>query len=501
MKRLRVFIIIFSSCLVFAMPVLAKPIEVKSENFIFYGDVSEKSAISLIEGLEEYREIIFTLLNTEAHPEVIPVKIIAVRSPERVAELTGSAGAGGVYVSNLEGPVFVLNSKGGFRQGKPARQIALHEYTHHLLAGYTNEFYPRWYNEGFAEYLSTFEVSKKGVISIGLPNDGRAYALTNKSWIPMDVFVGAVRKYPYPNSDKRSVQRMQSLFYSQSWLAVHYIQSTKGYPEKFIAYLKLLNQFDAPADAFEQSFEMTPEAFGEILKAYFKKNRYLTSRITLRETYVPATPSVRKIEEAELAFQIGDAARHFRRRKDEGAFVLEKFDEALDEGGDSARISATKALMALRADDRANAKDLAEAAFRENPNSLKANLAMGAVLLDKYQAEGGPENLKQARARLKAAMRLDPNYIYAHYLYARTYYVTHADPSRQAVASAKEALRYYRSERFLGSNLEMASVLLNADEYSEARRVFEQATIWAPSPRLRRHARNILAEIGHTNKE
>ena len=474
----------------------AKPIEVRSENFVFYGDTSEKSAVTLIEGLEEYREIIFTLFQTEPGPETIPVKVIGVASPEKVGEITGRENASGVYVTTLEGPLFILSSKGGFRSGKPARQIALHEYTHHLIANYTNQHYPTWFNEGFAEYLSTFDVSKKGVVSIGLPNDGRAYALTQKKWFPMDRFVGAIRNYPYNNASDRNTRNVQSLFYSQSWLAVHYIQSTSGMSDKFKAYLKLINSADVPEDAFEQGFGMTPDEFGDRLRAYFKANRFLTSRITLKESYIPKKAKVREISKAELQFHQADASRFFSGSKEPSEYVTKLLAKAQADPQLSGDVALTQAFYAFKNDKLSEALSLAQTAVQKAPDDPRANVAVGAVSLELYERLGGSEHLTRARKVLKHAMRQDPDYVYAHYLYAKSYFITKSrSPSKQAVASAESALLYYRAKRFMGESLEMATVLMHTDNYRSALPTFIQVQKWGRYPRMRRFAERQIKEI------
>ena len=71
------------------------------------------------------------------------------------------------------------------------------------------------------------------------------------------------------------------MFYAQSWLAVHYLQSTPGMGKKFGQYMKLLKTGVKSVDAFETAFEMTPDEFGKVLRSYYKANRYNYATVEL----------------------------------------------------------------------------------------------------------------------------------------------------------------------------------------------------------------------------
>ncbi len=496
--RLSALKALLTGCLLWGLSTFAtaKPIEVKSENFIFYGDVSESSALSLIKGLEEYRSVIMALVQMEPGPEAVPIRIYGVKKPEDVTDITGSVGAAGVYITTLEGPVFVLSSQGGFRRGKQAMAIALHEYTHHLIANYTNRIYPRWYNEGIADYLSTFSMNKKGEVTIGFPLEMRAYALSQKNWIPMDTFVSAVRNYPFPNDGSRAADNVRSLFYGQSWLAVHYLQSTPAMNAKFNQYLNMINTFDTPVDAFETSFGMTPNDFGEALRDHFKDNRFLTSKITLKDDHTVDDPLVRKMTKSEMNFHKGEAARMFSLSRDRTEQALEFLEKASEEPGLSDRIQASKAMIAIQKQEWDQAIEYGRAAAEAPQAGSFALTSYANALLQKARdADVGRAPLDEARSVLTRALRQNPDNVYAHYLYATSFDIRRDPLTPQALESAKSALSYYRAEQFMGTNLELASVLVNAGEYGPVRPVLARIAAWGPTPGVRQFANRTLREL------
>ena len=295
----------------------AKPIEIKSENFIFVGNMRETDGKALILDLERYRQAVLQIFGMKnVPPEVVPVRIYSVRGDKALRKMVGRTDLAGVYKPTEDGPVFILSSKNGFRKGKQARHIALHEYSHHLLAAYTKDFFPLWFNEGMANYYSTFEVNKDGNLVIGRPYNPYGYPLSQKKWMPTSVVVNAIVNYPYQRTGRRSNGLTAgNFFYAQSWLAVHYIKSHKEELPKMVKYVDLINKGTRARPAFEQAFERTPEQFHQILKAYYKANRFSTITVTPLTDVREHDLTVRSLSKGEEAFHFGEAMRFFSAEK------------------------------------------------------------------------------------------------------------------------------------------------------------------------------------------
>ncbi len=498
--RVRLFTItfaVFVSALFGGVDSNAKPISVISENFEFYGDASEKAATEFVESLEAYRAILFTIYDINPGPEYLPVKIYGFKSQSRIEKLTGRNNIGGLYTTSLEGPAFLLSTEGGLKRGKPALTIAYHEYTHHVLSGFTNKVYPRWYNEGYADYLSTFDYDKrKGKFKLGLPSHGRAWALSQKKWLPYDVVLGSVRKYPFKSKGGKGNTAAQRLFYAQSWLATHYLQSTPAYKGKLAKYVDLLNEPNAPDDAFEIAMDVSIPDFEKEVRAYHKKNRYGYSIVTLNENVEIPSVQTQKISKAELRFRYGEAMRRMIRTKEGRDLAREFFDEAEEDLGRTAEISTSRALIALAENDLESAKSLAEDAFATAPDSRHVKRVLGIIELESYQKLGSQYgSINSARKYLISAMKAYPDDVTAHYYYAKSFEGNNGKPTKQAMSSAKSALGYYRSLDFMGSNLAMAKILENGGEETQSIPVYKRILTWARNPSFRRFAKHKLDRI------
>jgi len=125
-------------------------ISITSENFVLKGDISEREGKRLVTELEIFRRSLFKMVGEDYQTEENRVKVFAFRNTNVYQSVVNNKTAAGVYRPTPNGAVFVLNAQGGFKEGEPARRVAFHEFVHHIIATYTGQKFPRWYNEGYA---------------------------------------------------------------------------------------------------------------------------------------------------------------------------------------------------------------------------------------------------------------------------------------------------------------------------------------------------------------
>ncbi len=503
--------VIFSfalSCNLVTSLATAKAIEVKSENFVFVGNVREKDAKSLVLELEKYRSAILQLFGGDAFPEPVPVRIYSARNEKILKEMTGMTNIGGVYLSTLDGPIFILNAKNGFSRGQQARKIALHEYTHHLLAMYSNNFYPRWYNEGLADYFSTFKMNKKGQLIVGRPNQSYAYTLAQKNWMPTEIVVNSIRNYPFKSRGNKSGGLGSSdYFYAQSWLAVHYLQSTKGEAKNLKKYIQLLNANRSAESTFNESFGRTPQEFHKQLRAYYNKNKFQIVRMNPNYDVNVKPLRVTRLDNGLAEFHKAEAMRFFSGAKIKTASIEAQYNKAsaalAASGRKRAEILAAQADLASWDNNYVKAQDLITQALTISPKSAIVNRTAGMLYVYKNEAKDvtpRQADMKLARRHLKKAMLKNPDDMATHYQYAKTYVLVSDSPSAQALASAETALDYYRSINFVESNLAMARVLVQGKKYELADDAVNKALIWSSSMWGKANARTLRKILDQQQK-
>jgi len=468
---MRNFIISLLAFMCFAPNAHAEWAEAKSENIIFVGDTSEAIAAELVADLEEFRATLFKLMKIPTAREVIPIKIYGVKLPSDVEQITGKKGIVGSYRPKRAGPIIILNLKNIDDEQSPSLQTAYHEYAHHIISAYTNDIYPRWYNEGFADYISTFTMRSKTQAEIGVPSQRRVNRLKNDNWLDMDIVTKAVRQYPNSSTGRRE-------FYAQSWLAAHYIQSHPKYKKKFTTYLAFLNKGLNSASAFKKAFKMTPDAFGDKLKAYHAAGNYRTLLIELGEHHKRTAVTARQLSKGEESFHRGEAVRIIRRSSTGDKHAQNFYAASAAANGPIAQIHASKALIAIR-------------------NNRILQIA-GYIQLQSYKNKNTPSDkkqIRQARAYLKRAIRANSKNMEAHYDLVSTYAAADDTPSKQVVHSAVLCSKLYKHRDFMGGNLRVAEVLHRSGRSKQARPLIIKAKVWASSSGTRELAGQRLANL------
>lgn len=200
--------------LLWASPARAEWRRAESPNFILYGNLPERVLRERILLLEDYDHLLRTIIAVTEPPTPNKLHVYILdngRDLRTVQQMP--AGIVGFYAATPDGiAAFIDNSA-----ESAGNETLFHEYAHHFMRQYRPNAYPAWYVEGFAEYFMTARFSG-GRIDIGNYSPGRAYAIMQGQWLPMDRIL-----YGQP-LDFRGDAMGQ--FYAQSWLLVHYFYST-----------------------------------------------------------------------------------------------------------------------------------------------------------------------------------------------------------------------------------------------------------------------------------
>ena len=123
----------------------------ESTNFIANSSASEKKTLAMLENLEMFRAAVLQVANLRV-PEFAPkTEVLIFRTKKEFAALEPGKNVAG-YALYHDGRFLIVMRASGRKAW--ATQLIRHEYSH-ILLGYKEFPYPRWYNEGFAELMST----------------------------------------------------------------------------------------------------------------------------------------------------------------------------------------------------------------------------------------------------------------------------------------------------------------------------------------------------------
>ncbi|WP_108811263.1 hypothetical protein [Sphingorhabdus sp. Alg231-15] len=258
---------IFSLMLV--APAQAAWHEASSDHFIVYSNQSEKAVRKFADRLERYHDTMRLLFN---RPTTKPspsnrVTIYVVKNLGDVRALHGGdvKNIGGFYIPRAGGSLaIVAKVKSSRTEMSQSELILLHEYAHHFLMASAARTYPRWLNEGFAEFYGTAKFGGDGSVSVGLSSKGRAYELALAKDVPIELLLDT-KAY----AEKKS--KGYDSFYGQSWALyhmLHFSPDRKGQLSEYVA--RLAQSADEMAAA--------KGAFGDLDQLDKDLNRYLRQR-------------------------------------------------------------------------------------------------------------------------------------------------------------------------------------------------------------------------------
>jgi|GEM_PF-2331735 len=369
-----------------ASPALADPIKVESENIVFYGDTSASYAKQIVQKMEIFRKLIMTLDGVTPKPDDQKLTIYAFDTVVDLQRFADARGAAGIYTNGYDGPLMITPLRGAMDQDSFSNQVALHEYSHHILHGYRDTAYPRWYDEGFANYLSTFKI-EKGTIQLGRAAAKHAQGLFpgGPKWVDIEDVISAIRVYPFADrGSKRGILLNQ--FYAQSWLYVHYLHSNKELSPRFGDYLDRINRGEEPLSAFEKGFGVTPEEFHKAARAYWYDNEFKIQQFKPKPEFLTVDMKANKISQAELDLQMALGQRAFLAKG-----TLKSYSKKLNsyekKVGSTPLTMAARAAYYIVAEDYTQAELYAHSALAAEPESIEALRINGDLYFHKSHAD------------------------------------------------------------------------------------------------------------------
>ena len=428
-------------CLSFLLPssAWAKWTQVTSENFIVIGDGREKNIQKLALELERYRLFLSKITGTEYKSEALPVRVYAFYSTATFGRSFYSDSAAGVYAASLDGPIFIAYT------GRPETKISLtgdsiikHEYVHHYMYSAGQRNYPAWYREGLADFFSTYQY-KDGISEVGLIIPSRTYGLKAEKWLGWaKIFTGT--------SNFRTKNKYEySRAYSQSWIAVHYLQLNTERRTQLGTYLSAIRGGSGVEQAMAASFGVTRAQLGKEIRDYYRKGTIPLLRMKLDVDDYPTTLKTEKISKAESKFQLVYAGSFFAKgnseeQKEFRKTTRQRLEKYLKTNPSDIRALAALAEVSLHDDLIAEATNIVIRAKQTSPDHALTAFIEGLLLSEKGQKLDGlekKETVLQARDLFDKARKQNPLLAKAHYGYAYTWYLLGDKVTEEAILAAQ----------------------------------------------------------------
>lgn len=270
--------------IVVPLPVSALPRErdawlrVESDHFVFFSNASERSTRRIVFNLERLRDVLAQLNpGTELRSErplyiyvfednlsLAPYKLFRNGKP-----ITNIAG---FFLVSQEATYMVMQAE----LGMDVERLLYHEFLHYVL-GTTYNRLPLWFNEGMAEFYSTFHATDQHA-EIGRALPDHLETLREGNMIPLSRLFAVTHSSPDYNEDYR-----RGIFYAQSWALVHYLLlgNPERRPQTFQFFQNVARGAEA-SEAFRSAFQTTEAQIEKELRDYVRRSLFNYAQIPVK---------------------------------------------------------------------------------------------------------------------------------------------------------------------------------------------------------------------------
>jgi Tfp pilus assembly protein PilF len=495
------------SCFVFTLIFLAAAssaiakdewLQVRSKNFYLVGNASEKDIRKVGVKLEEFREtfrLVFanTNLVSSTPTNVIVFKSDAAFKPFKPRRADGKADnfIAGYFQSGEDANYIAVSAEGDDAQ---MYNTIFHEYVHFLInTNFPKSEVPQWFNEGLAEYYSTFAIENDQIAKLGLPDSNHLYLLQQTKLVPLEQLFKVSNRQLHAQGD-----HSRSIFYAESWALVHYlIQTNKG--EGLSKFLTAVINGTSEEKAFQAAFQINYAQMESELKKYVGKYTFQYHNITFKnkldfDTGMQTLPYT----EAETNARLADLLYHTNRPDDAEPLLL----AALKLDPEMSMANTTMGMVKIRQRKFDEAKQYLEKATAGDQKNHLAFYRYAYLLSREGRDEFGyarnfpKETADKMRTALKRAIALAPDFGESYDLLAFVAAVTNEQVD-EALTLLRQALKYQPgNERYA---MRIAELNIRLGKYDEASNVAARLS-QSGDDEIRMRAESLTAELNARKK-
>ena len=278
-------------------------LDARSDNFHIRSVLGEERTLELLRHLEITHRALGDGTGGSLRESPTATIILAVDDHDDYVAIGAPSFTSGYFFSDLRETAILIEDA----PGSPGVQVILHEYAHYLSRLTGRMRYPRWFEEGNAEYLSHSRLHSQA-LEFALPAERHMATLAHADWLPWTEVL--------ETSDTAALGLDQgALFYAQSWLLVHYLRSRpdadQSLPQALAHYSRLVADNGSATEAFEEAFSVTVKDLERDARHYYR-TREFTSRLLPVDTSLSGfAPRVREMTRAEARLALARMALRF----------------------------------------------------------------------------------------------------------------------------------------------------------------------------------------------
>ncbi len=385
--------------------------KVQTKSFTLLSNGDELQIKQVAVSLEQFREAFARLFPNSKITTHVPTVVFVFKDKASFAPFMVRENAVGHFQSGDDANYIALTTE--TTGGQNPYTIIFHEFVHLLVLNNFGTKVPLWYNEGLAEYYSTFKIKDERTVILGDPVKTHLYQIKKQGLLPLKELFAVTQDSPYYNeSDKRNI------FYAESWLLMHYLIHNKNAEQK--KFFEMLLKGIDTEKAFKESFQMSYEAMEQSLLEYATKKDVIQPNIASFENRLTleAETKTEQIEDAEAFVYLGDLLS-FRDKTNAGDF----YKKAGELAPKSASAKAALGIQKAKAGNYREAKELLkETVTAGTKNHLALYYYAESISAEKSRTDFSngysTEELQTMRASLKRVIELVPMFVESYRLLA-----------------------------------------------------------------------------------
>lgn len=245
----------------------AAPIRIVSE-------LPAKQSQKILRDLAVYQATVAHLLQSIDTRFKVPMTILVLSHDSWKRYVPEGQGKVGLVFTHPGRVHMVIDGPAWSRQS----QVLFHELSHVILhQNSAGRELPVWYDEGYAELLSTIR-SAGGKVKFGEVPVWRWVSLQQNPWMPLQTLLGVSHDSPEYNKE-----RLATSFYAGAWLILHYATfgENRQRGQQIEEYRQHLTAGDTPAAAFAKAFPNDLGAFEKELREYSRRKAFRVADVTV----------------------------------------------------------------------------------------------------------------------------------------------------------------------------------------------------------------------------
>ena len=404
-------------------------IEVKSPSFTIYTDLGRDDAVQLSWELETLSAVLRKLADAQGFQPHVPTRIFVFATSDAFQQFAGDERVRGTFQPGLRENLVALD--GSAAQDGEAKAVFLRGTARFVVRSQHPLPPPLWYEEGFAELVSTLRVQDESVL-IGV-------APPRRKGLGSFVFLPSLDKILRAQDLRDWNELMREMLRFQSWQLVHYLMLDPRRPQggtsgALARYVDAVESGQDVEPALRASFATSVAELDAAVRAHHRPRPLPTATLPARDFAPGQGARVRALESAEIAEALG----RFALVKGNLQLARGYYQRALAADASRAHAYAGLALVYLQLGRVDEATSQTADALELAPDDFEIHLDL--ALLDHQRAESqrNAALLRSAREHYRRAIALAPELPESHLMLGLTWLLADEDPT-PGVASAERA--------------------------------------------------------------